>query len=216
MLTFCFGRDFDALVSQAAYTDQLFELLQRAERSSNLLPLLRCLAEERPNNPELAYILAAVQSGYGDHEPASDPDWGIGGALSLAQIAQYEELYLEQLRNEYRYIRTEGIGEPDVALTDVYVMLQAIEHSPPNQRSVGSNGSDVAPAPHRYLEMGLPDVNSDSQQEERAEPSQSPAAPPPRVSLSQALREHTRIVLLGEPGSGKSTTLQFLALCFAT
>lgn len=36
-----------------------------------------------------------------------------------------------------------------------------------------------------------------------------------RVSIAEALRQHSRIVVLGDPGSGKSTLLRYLALTFA-
>ncbi|MCX7840301.1 MAG: HEAT repeat domain-containing protein, partial [Anaerolineae bacterium] len=36
-----------------------------------------------------------------------------------------------------------------------------------------------------------------------------------RVSLAQAIREHARVIFLGEPGAGKTTLLRYLALLFA-
>ena len=41
-------------------------------------------------------------------------------------------------------------------------------------------------------------------------------APPPPVLLSQALKEHPHLAILGEPGTGKTTLLQYVALCFAS
>ena len=36
------------------------------------------------------------------------------------------------------------------------------------------------------------------------------------MPLSQALKAHDHLVILGEPGAGKSTVLQYIALCFAS
>lgn len=212
ILAFSFGQDFDTLVAQTAYADQVFELLRRSERSGNLLPLLRCLVTERPNSQELAAVAAEVLAAYAEMPPAPDPDWGLTGVLAPAQLTRYEAQYLLQVRNECRYIRTEGVGEPDVELTDVFVMLRAIENPGASHRFDTAKRSDVVPTSDRQTEMGLPTINPLSGNVDL--PQQE--SPPPLLPLAQAMRDHLHIAILGEPGSGKSTTLQYLALCFST
>ncbi len=99
--------------------------------------------------------------------------------------------YVDQVYHECRYLETEG--EPEMPLTEVYVMLQA------------------QPTPRREQETDLPPGQSLPQEMEReaALARKEPPAPLPEV-----LRQHQHLLILGEPGAGKTTLLQYIALCF--
>jgi hypothetical protein len=106
-----------------------------------------------------------------------------------------EQRYRQALYEECRYLDTEGLEAGDVPLNNVFVMLEALR----SERERPEEGRpDLSPSPGRAAHAGL--LGRD--------------APPVPVALSQALQEAQHLVLLGEPGAGKSTTLQFIALCF--
>jgi HEAT repeat protein len=141
---------------------------------------------------------------------------------TLEQRQELERLYLERIAAECRYLETEGVDRTRAELTNVFVMLEAVE-SPRRQAE-----ADVALLPERAEEMGLKEWATsflERRQAEREEQApferrrrerEEQASPPPPVPLSKALKEHDHLTILGEPGTGKTTTLQFIALCFAT
>ena len=63
---------------------------------------------------------------------------------------------------------------------------------------------ELPPVPERWEHIGGP-----------AGGPERPPEPPRPVPLAQALKEAHHLTLLGEPGAGKTTTLQFVGLCFA-
>ena len=140
------------------------------------------------------------------HRPEAEP------TLTLEDRLEFERRYLKRVAEECRYLDTEGVDRVRAELTDVFVMLEAVE-SPRREEP-----SDVAPVPERAEEMGLKERVADllGRREPEQEEQARPKPPPPPVPLSQALGEHRHLVILGEPGTGKTTTLQFVALCFAT
>jgi hypothetical protein len=114
-----------------------------------------------------------------------------------------ERLTLEYLRaaaGEWRSLETGGAPIP---LTDVYVLLEVVKR--PDPRPLEPR-PDLAPLPERLEHAGP----SPPPQAQRA--GDGDEAP---VPLSRALREARHLVLLGEPGAGKTTTLQYIALWFA-
>lgn len=106
------------------------------------------------------------------------------------------EAYCRAVEGEWTVLR---VNDAAIPLEDVYVMLQAVASPPP--RPIGER-SELAPAPERLEHAGI--------QENKA----GQSSPPVPVELSQALKEAPHLALLGEPGAGKSTTLQFIGLCF--
>lgn len=107
-----------------------------------------------------------------------------------------EQRYRQALYKECRYLRTEGLLEAGlVSLNSVFVMQEALR----SERERPEEGRPALPLSlGRAARAGLPGRE----------------APPVPVAISQALQETQHLVLLGEPGAGKTTTLQFIALCF--
>ncbi|MCP4544323.1 MAG: hypothetical protein GY832_45005 [Chloroflexi bacterium] len=144
---------------------------------------------------------------YGEH-PSAQADF-----LTPDDLAHLEQRYLKAVAEECRWLETEGVDRARAALTDVFVMLEAVES--PKRKERG----DVPPPPEQAEEMGpkeratVPSGRRGAEREKKAPP--LPPPPPPPVPLSQALRAHNHLVILGEPGTGKTTMLQFVALCFA-
>lgn len=116
-------------------------------------------------------------------------------------LACRSEEYLQAAVREWSTLRLdEAENAPQIPLTQVFVLLQAARQEPP--RPLQQPRSDVLATEDRLEHIGLP--------------SGAETAPPPTpVALGQALKKEQHLVLLGEPGAGKTTTLQFLGLCFA-
>ncbi|MCS7289077.1 MAG: HEAT repeat domain-containing protein, partial [Roseiflexus sp.] len=124
-----------------------------------------------------------------------------GAASDLLAAAEYDRLtqrYLASVAERWSWLAPEETGSR-IPLTDVYVMLEALPVPPPKPLS---EPPDLPAELHERLEhAGLP-------------PS-APQPPPRPVALAEALGAADHLVILGEPGAGKSTTLQFIGLCFA-
>jgi len=120
-------------------------------------------------------------------------------ALPAADVPRRTEEYLEAVAREWAWVRLEGEGGAPLPLERVFFMLQA--RPQPQRRPLEPPRPDLEPSPERLEAAGAPP--------------EEPAPPPPPVPLGQALREAEHLALLGEPGAGKSTALQFIGLCFA-
>ena len=106
------------------------------------------------------------------------------------------ESYLQTVEQECSFL---SIGDDAVPLDRVYVMLEALTSPKPRLLEPRPDLPDV---PKRQEHAGLENFP-------KAEP------PPTPLPLSKVLAAARHLSLLGEPGSGKSTTLQFISLCFA-
>ncbi len=109
-------------------------------------------------------------------------------------ISKWTETYMRSVEGEWSALR---VGDAQIPLKDVYVMLQALPVPTPKVQEKRTELGDV---PERLEHAGL--------EREPRDPMPTP------VALSQALGDTRDLVLLGEPGSGKSTVLQFIGLCF--
>ncbi len=137
-------------------------------------------------------------------------------ALPPEEQEHLTQAYLQHVAADWSTLRLyEGDEEErGIPLTDVYVLLQA-RYIPPPKPSDPPRPD--LPASEERLEHAGPQPPSMPPEEEKArkEHQPPPPPPPPPVPLGKALQEAAHLALLGEPGSGKSTTLQFIGLCFA-
>jgi formylglycine-generating enzyme required for sulfatase activity len=119
-----------------------------------------------------------------------------------ADLAQTERLYLEHLTDRYRYLDFKGMGVSDrvplrLPLLEMYVPLKARVQTPEGEtwaRGMRLAGRKVT-------------------EEEAEAMGQRLSEPQPVLDL---LGKSSGLVLLGDPGSGKTTFLKFLALHLAT
>ena len=129
--------------------------------------------------------------------------------IAIAQ-GWVEQSYREAVAREWTYLRTEsGLAPP---LTGVYVMLQAIRS---DRNEPAAAKADIAPLESRQEHAGISLTGLFSRKEGGQPQDQAPLPPPPPVPLSKALKEEQHLVILGEAGAGKSTTLQYIGLYFA-
>ncbi len=104
--------------------------------------------------------------------------------------------YMRAVEQEWSFL---SMGGDAVPLDRVYVMLETLTSPKPHPQEPCPDLPDV---PERQEHAGLADFP-------KPKPSSSP------LPLPKVLAEARHMSLLGEAGSGKSTTLQFIGLCFA-
>lgn len=128
------------------------------------------------------------------------------GAFTLPpDLAQLRKDYLAHLERSHRALDFKGIPQlrnitSELTLEEVYVPLLARPEIPDGEtweRRVAGRSFDKNAIPEEAMQ----------------ERGRSISAVP--VQIEEALREKTRVVVLGDPGSGKSTMLKYLALRLA-
>ena len=125
--------------------------------------------------------------------------------MAAKKISPSSGKTLDLLTDQYRQaVRrawlTISAGEARIPLTQVFILLEAVKRPLPRPLEPRS---DLVDLPNRMKRAGL-------------ESDKGVAPPTLTMALSQVLQQERHIALLGEPGSGKSTALQFIGLCFAT
>ncbi|MFN3930065.1 MAG: Sua5/YciO/YrdC/YwlC family protein, partial [Thermoflexus sp.] len=126
---------------------------------------------------------------------------GEPDALPPGEVARLTADYLKALENKYAHLRGDETRPP---LESVFFMLQARER--PERRPLEPPPGDLPLDPARRVAADAP-LPSPFGEVAGGE------APP--VPLGEALSKEPRLVILGEPGAGKTTALQFVTLCFA-
>jgi len=141
---------------------------------------------------------------------------GLGARFNTALVAQaraehFQQRYLEWLCDEYRFLQVRGIRTHSpvaVELERVYVSLAL--NRPATERAKAE-----ARAEAKMREM----LGRGAEGEAPSEPFPRPereAPEPERLSVGEALQRcPQRLVILGGPGTGKTTLLSYLALKFA-
>ena len=109
--------------------------------------------------------------------------------------------YLSHIISRNRYLQLQGIRSGgklvNIELEHIYITLKAT-------RTRTLDAEEVWLSEERLLAPG----------ESQKRP-QEPRTETVTVKVQEALAEHTRLVVLGDPGSGKTMLLRYLALCYA-
>ena len=130
----------------------------------------------------------------------------IGAFTAPPDLAQLRKDYLAHIERSFHALDFKGIPQlrnltSELSLEEIYVPLMARPEIPEGEtweRRVAGRRLDPKAIPEEALhEMGRSLIAS---------------AP---VLIEEALREKPRVVVLGDPGSGKSTVLKHLALRLA-
>lgn len=116
---------------------------------------------------------------------------------SKSEITNWEKQYLHILSERYGWIMAEGPALKQVKLEGVFKVVQAIRILPEELASENFPSNEA--------------ISTRYHQPETGETMQSPLPCP----LSYYAADHKHLVILGEPGSGKSLFIQALALSFS-
>jgi HEAT repeat protein len=142
--------------------------------------------------------------------------------LSPQSLDSLTERYLHRLAEAWQSLTVSVHGEErHPPLERVFFMLQARQR--PEPKPTEPPRADIETTQTRLEDAGYvwpldwpqpkeKDAGSKSK-DEKSLPALPP--PPPPVPLETVLGKGENLVLLGEPGAGKSTALQFIGLCFA-
>jgi predicted NACHT family NTPase len=121
-------------------------------------------------------------------------------------ILQLTKDYLDAIANAPDFIYVDA--EAQIPLTQVHLMLETIKEQPPAPME---KRDELVSSEERLESAGIKDL-SDTRKEQSENRSNKNRPP---IPISKALQENQHLVLLGEPGAGKTTTLQYIGLCFA-
>ncbi len=129
-------------------------------------------------------------------------DPAAGDPASAAEdLARARETYLGHLRDRYRYLDMKGLGVVDrvplrLPLRELFVPLSARPEMP---------AGDTWDLEARMAGRRLSEQDAERLGRRLGEPRE----------VLELVREHPGLVILGDPGSGKTTFLKYLALTFA-
>lgn len=126
---------------------------------------------------------------------------GLRPSLSDVTLGQATTAYFQALLDRHLYLNMKGMGVADrvplrLPLLDLYVPLKARQELPEGEtwrRGLQLAGRGLAP-----VEDGAPELRM-------SEP----------VAVLELLQKHAGLIILGDPGAGKTTFLKFLALQLA-
>jgi HEAT repeat protein len=138
--------------------------------------------------------------------------------LRQIEINDLTAKYLRAVADDWQYLTIPTRGEDRrLPLEGVFFMLQARPR--PQPRPTDPPLPDIEPTTPRLADAGhldpLDASRDPDQENDRRSGAPKTAEPPPPVPLDTVLQTDEHLVILGEPGAGKSTALQFIGLCYA-
>jgi HEAT repeat protein len=138
--------------------------------------------------------------------------------LRQIEIDDLTERYLRAVADDWQYLTITTRGEDRrLPLEGVFFMLQARPR--PQPRPTDPPLPDIEPTAPRLADAGHPDPldasRAPDQEHDRRSGDPKAAGLPPPVPLETVLQTDEHLAILGEPGAGKSTALQFIGLCYA-
>ncbi|MCP4425439.1 MAG: SUMF1/EgtB/PvdO family nonheme iron enzyme, partial [Chloroflexi bacterium] len=139
----------------------------------------------------------------------------VGGeeAVALSQVNRQSALgkYLIHLIGRNRYLQLQGIRSGGrlvhIELEHIYITLRSTQQRPLAAEGVANEEAWLAEEAQR-----APGEWRRARQLAGGERTMTQTV---TVSVNEALRDHRRLVVLGDPGSGKTTLLRYLALIYA-
>ncbi len=134
----------------------------------------------------------------------------IGQARPPQDLRQATQRYLQCMVDRYRYLDFRGMGVSDrvplrLALQDLYVSLKARVEMP--------RGETWARDPSASSGQALMLAGRKVSEDEREQVGERLSEPMPVLDM---LQQHSGLVILGDPGAGKTTFLKFMVLQLAT
>jgi HEAT repeat protein len=138
--------------------------------------------------------------------------------LRQIEIDDLTARYLRAVADDWQYLTITTRGEDRrLPLEGVFFMFQARPRSQPWPTDPPS--PDIEPTEQRLADAGHPDPldasRAPDQKHDRRSGDPKAAGLPPPVPLETVLQTDEHLAILGEPGAGKSTALQFIGLCYA-
>ncbi|MBO9311087.1 MAG: hypothetical protein J7465_02480, partial [Chloroflexus sp.] len=138
--------------------------------------------------------------------------------LRQIEIDDLTARYLRAVADDWQYLTITTRGEDRrLPLEGVFFMLQARPR--PQPRPTDPPSPDIEPTEQRLADAGHPDPldasRAPDQEHDRRSGDPKAAGLPPPVPLETVLQTDEHLAILGEPGAGKSTALQFVGLCYA-
>jgi HEAT repeat protein len=138
--------------------------------------------------------------------------------LRQIEIDDLTARYLRAVADDWQYLTITTRGEDRrLPLEGVFFMLQARPR--PQPRPTDPPSPDIEPTAPRLADAGHPDPldasRAPDQEHDRRSGDPKAAGLPPPVPLETVLQTDEHLAILGEPGAGKSTALQFIGLCYA-
>ena len=138
--------------------------------------------------------------------------------LRQIEIDDLTERYLRAVADDWQYLTITTRGDDRrLPLEGVFFMLQARPR--PQPRPTDPPLPDIESTEQRLADAGDLDprdmLRTADQENDRRSGAPKTAEPPPPVPLDTVMQTDEHLAILGEPGAGKSTALQFIGLCYA-
>jgi HEAT repeat protein len=138
--------------------------------------------------------------------------------LRQIEIDDLTARYLRAVADDWQYLTITTRGDDRrLPLEGVFFMLQARPR--PQPRPTDPPLPDIESTEQRLADAGDLDprdmLRTADQENDRRSGAPKTAEPPPPVPLDTVMQTDEHLAILGEPGAGKSTALQFIGLCYA-